>query len=208
MSTDNPLDHWQNVYTTKAIEQVGWYAPHLQTSLDWITGLELKLDDPVIDVGGGASTLVDDLLDLGYRELSVLDLSERALAVVRERLAKREKLVSWLQGDVTKIDLPIGHFELWHDRAVFHFLVQPEQRKKYINKLLAALKSHGHLIMGVFDLEAPPQCSGLPVQRYSIESLVATLGDKFELRRQHKEVHHTPSGMAQAYVYCLFERVG
>ena len=208
MSADDPLDHWQNVYVTKAVDQVGWYAPHLQTSLDWITDLELKLDDPVIDVGGGASTLVDDLLDLNYRKLSVLDLSERALAVVRERLAKRAELVTWLQGDVTELDLPNGHFELWHDRAVFHFLVQPEQRQKYINKLLEALKPRGHVIMGVFDLGAPPQCSGLPVQRYSIESLVATLGDKFKLRRQKQELHHTPSGLAQAYVYCLFERVG
>ena len=207
MSTDNQLDHWQNVYAAKAVDQVGWYAPHLTTSLDWITDLELKLDDAVIDVGGGASTLVDDLLDLGYRELSVLDLSERALTVVRERQAKRAELVTWLQGDVTEIDLPSGHFELWHDRAAFHFFVQPEQRQKYLNKLLEALKPRGHLIMGVFDSEAPPRCSGLPVQRYSIELLDATLGDKFKLRRQQKEVHHTPSGLAQAYIYCLFERL-
>jgi ubiquinone/menaquinone biosynthesis C-methylase UbiE len=208
MSTDNPLEHWQNVYSTKRVDQVGWYTAHLHISLDWIDDLKLKPDDAIIDVGGGASTLVDDLLSKDYRSLCVLDISEQALVVVKQRLGDRAELVTWLQGDVTEVDLPDRNFELWHDRAVFHFLVEPVQRQKYINKILKTLKPGGHLLMGVFDLPAPPQCSGLPVQRYSIESLEATLGEDLKLRRHQKDVHHTPSGLAQAYVYGLFERLG
>ncbi len=198
--------HWQQVYSTKSTDKVGWYAPHLTTSIKWITSLNLDLDDPIIDVGGGASTLVDDLLDKGYRDLSVLDLSDRAMSVVRERLGTSESQISWFPGDVTEVELPASHFELWHDRAVFHFLVEPGQQMKYMEKLLHALKPGGHVIIGVFELEAPPQCSGLPVQRYSLEKLSAIFGAKFKLERHHKELHKTPSGVEQQYLYCQFQR--
>jgi ubiquinone/menaquinone biosynthesis C-methylase UbiE len=198
--------HWQQVYSTKSTDQVGWYAPHLTTSVRWITDLGLDPDDPIIDVGGGASTLVDDLLDKGYRDLSVLDLSARALSAVKERLGTRTSRVSWLLGDVTEIELPASHFELWHDRAVFHFLVEPEQQTKYRDKLLQALKPGGHFIIGVFELEAPPQCSGLPVQRYSVEKLNTIFGTEFNLKQHQKEIHQTPSGVEQKYLYCLFQR--
>lgn len=198
--------HWQQVYSTKSTDRVGWYAPHLTTSLKWITDLGLDLDDPIIDVGGGASTLVDDLLDKGYRDLSVLDLSDRAISVVRERLGTRASQISWLLGDVTETELPASHFELWHDRAVLHFLIEPEQRLKYRDKLLHAIKPGGHVITGVFALEAPPQCSGLPVQRYSLEKLSAIFGAEFDLERHHKEIHKTPSGVEQQYLYCQFRR--
>ena len=198
--------HWQQVYSTRSTDQVGWYAPHLTTSIKWITGLDLDPDDPAIDVGGGASTLADDLLDKGYREVSVLDLSDSAISVVRKRLGTRASQVSWLLGDVTEVELPASHFELWHDRAVFHFLVEPGQQMKYRDKLLHALKPGGHFIIGVFELEAPPQCSGLPVQRYSVEKLSAIFGAKFKLERHHKEIHKTPSGVEQQYLYCQFQR--
>jgi len=202
----SPKEHWEQVYSSKPTEELGWFAPHLQTSLSWITELGVSLDAPIIDVGGGASTLVDDLLDAGYRSITVLDVSRHALSLAKTRLANNADAVSWLAGDVTATDLPVAHFELWHDRAVFHFLIEPEQQRKYRDQLLKALKPEGHLIIGTFAPEAPPKCSGLPVQRYSPERLESTLGDEFELQRQHNELHVTPGGIEQMYLYCQFRR--
>ncbi|WP_455202945.1 class I SAM-dependent methyltransferase [Kaarinaea lacus] len=203
----NKKDHWEQVYSQKSIEELGWYKTHLSTSLNWIKELNLNADAPIIDVGGGASTLVDDLLIEGYQSITVLDISEKALSSVKTRLADKSKLVISLAGDITTTDLPIHYFELWHDRAVFHFLTEAEQQRKYRDNLLKALKSGGHLIIGTFAPEAPPQCSGLPVQRYSLEQLASTLGKEFELKRHHKELHVTPGGVEQMYLYCQFRRV-
>ena len=199
-------DHWEQVYLTKPAEKLGWYEPHLQTSLSWIKGLSLAADAPIIDVGGGASTLVDDLLDAGYRSITVLDISEKALFSVKARLDKKAELVTWLDGDITSVDVPTHYYELWHDRAVFHFLTVLEQKRKYQDNLLKALKPGGHLIIGAFAPEAPPKCSGLPVQRYSPEQLENTLGGEFELKRHHKELHITPGGVEQMFLYCHFRR--
>jgi SAM-dependent methyltransferase len=198
--------HWEQVYTSKPTDKLGWFAPHLQTSLGWIKDLGLQLEAPIIDVGGGASTLVDDLLDAGYQSITVLDVSGQALALTKARLANRSDTVSWIEGDVTATDLPAAHFELWHDRAVFHFLIEPEQQRKYRDQLLKSLKPGGYLIIGTFAPEAPPECSGLPVQRYTPERLQSTLGDKFDLRRQHNVLHVTPGGVEQMYLYCQFRR--
>jgi len=203
----SPKEHWEQVYSSKPTEKLGWFAPHLQTSLSWITELGMSLEAPIIDVGGGASTLVDDLLDAGYQSITVLDLSWQALSLAKTRLANNADAVSWIAGDVTATDLPVAHFELWHDRAVFHFLTEPGQQRKYRDQLLKALKPGGHLIIGTFAPEAPPKCSGLPVQRYSSERLESTLGDEFELQRQHNELHVTPGGVEQMYLYCQFRRV-
>jgi SAM-dependent methyltransferase len=202
----SPKEHWEQVYSSKLTEKLGWFAPHLQTSLRWITKLGLALKAPIIDVGGGASTLVDDLLDAGYQPISVLDISRQALSLAKARLGDRGDAVSWIEGDVTSINLPEQHFELWHDRAVFHFLIEPEQQRKYRDQLLKALKPGGHLIIGTFAPEAPPRCSGLPVQRYSPEQLERTLGREFELTREHNELHITPGGVEQMYLYCQFRR--
>jgi SAM-dependent methyltransferase len=199
-------DHWEQVYSTKSVEKLGWYEPHLQTSLNWIKELAPTLDAPIIDVGGGASTLADDLLKAGYRSLTVLDISEKALSAVRARLGKKAELVTWLAGDITSIDLPTHHYELWHDRALFHFLTTREQQRKYRDNLLKALKPGGHVIIGTFALQAPPKCSGLPVQRYGQGQLQKTLGGEFELERHHKELHFTPGGVEQMYLYCHFRR--
>jgi SAM-dependent methyltransferase len=199
-------DHWEQVYTTKPSEKLGWYEPHLQTSLSWIKELSLAVDAPIIDVGGGASTLVDDLLDAGYRSITVLDISEKALSSVKARLGKKAELVTWLDGDITSVDLPTHYYELWHDRAVFHFLTVLEHQRKYRDNLLKALKPGGHLIIGTFAPEAPPKCSGLPVQRYNPEQLENTLGGEFEVKRHHKELHITPGGVEQMYLYCHFRR--
>lgn len=199
-------DHWEQVYSTKPAEKLGWYEPHLQTSLNWIRGLSLAVDAPIIDVGGGASTLVDDLLNAGYRSITLLDISEKVMSSVKARLGQKAEPVTWLDGDITSVDLPTHYYELWHDRAVFHFLTELEQQQKYRDNLLKALKPGGHLIIGTFAPEAPPKCSGLPVQRYSPEQLENTLGGEFELKRHHKELHITPGGMEQMYLYCHFRR--
>lgn len=199
-------DHWEQLYSTQPAEKLGWYEPHLQTCLSWIKGLNLAVDAPIIDVGGGASTLVDDLLDAGYRSITVLDISEKALSSVKARLGKKAELVTWLGGDITAVDLPTHYYELWHDRAVFHFLTVLEQQRKYRDKLLKALKPGGHLIIGTFAPEAPPKCSGLAVRRYSPEQLENTLDGEFELTRHHKELHMTPGGVEQMYLYCHFRK--
>lgn len=199
-------DHWEQVYASKPRERLGWYQPHLQTSLEWIEELKLARDAPIIDVGGGASTLVDDLLDLGYQTVSVLDISENALAAVKSRLGKNAQLVNWINGDLTTVELPDHQFELWHDRAVFHFLTDADEKRKYRDQLLKALRPGGHVLIGTFAPEAPPKCSGLPVQRYDRERLQETLGEEFKLIKHHKELHVTPGGVEQMYLYCHFRR--
>lgn len=200
-------DHWEQVYKSKTLDKLGWYAPHLQTSVDWIENLGLSADSPIIDVGGGASTLVDDLLDAGYRSVTVLDISEKALSAVRERLGAKSDLVTWLSADITTARLPDQKYELWHDRAVFHFLTDPKDRNAYRQNLLTALKVDGHVIIGTFAPEAPPKCSGLPVRRHSKQQLVDELGSEFVLVNHVKELHITPGGVEQMYQFCRFRRI-
>ncbi len=200
-------DHWEQVYSTRSADRLGWYTPHLQTSLRWIRELHLPGDASIIDVGGGASTLADDLLDAGYRSLTVLDLSDEALSSARSRLGEKAASIEWLSGDITTIELPAQACDLWHDRAVFHFLTETGQQEKYRANLLSALKPGGHLIIGTFALEAPPRCSGLPVQRYDHEQLGQTLGPDFELMRHDKQLHVTPGGVEQMYLYAHFRRL-
>ena len=197
-------EHWEQVYSGKPPDRLGWYKPRLQTSLDWITELSLDADAPIIDVGGGASTLVDDLLERGYSAITVLDLAAPALELIRARLGEKGSTVNWLCGDVTAIELSENAFELWHDRAVFHFLTDAGDRERYRANLCRALRPGGHLIIGTFAPEAPPRCSGLPVQRYDLDLLRETLGGEFELRRHQKEMHVTPGGVEQMYLYCEF----
>ena len=173
----------------------------------WIEKLELPVDAPVIDVGGGASTLVDDLLDAGYRSLTVLDISEKALSVARERLGKKADRVTWLAGDITEMEMPGNEYELWHDRAVFHFLTHPDERRRYLKNLSASLRPNGHVIIGTFAPEAPPKCSGLPVQRYSLQQLVDEFGPAFEFVDHLKELHVTPGGVEQMYLFCHFRKI-
>jgi SAM-dependent methyltransferase len=199
-------EHWENVYCSKPPDRLGWYKPRLQTSLDWIRKLNLPADAAIIDVGGGASTLIDDLINDGYRSVTVLDISGSSLAESQARLGEKAVSVTWLVGDITQVELPGNKFDVWHDRAVFHFLTDAEQQRQYRDVLLASLKPGGHLIIGTFAPEAPPKCSGLPVQRYDREQLVAVLGGELELIRDHKEMHVTPGGVEQMYLYCQFRR--
>ena len=198
--------HWEQVYATKSPDRVGWYKPRLETSLEWIGALQLGADAPIIDIGGGASTLVDDMLDAGYRDLTVLDIAESALRQSRARLGDRAERVDWIVGDVTEIVLPSQHFALWHDRAVYHFLVEARDRRRYREQALSTLRPGGYLLIGVFAPEAPPTCSGLPVERWDRERLAVELGAGFELLLHHKELHVTPGGVEQMYSYALFQR--
>ncbi len=196
--------HWEQVYSSKPSDRLGWYKPRLQTSLEWITALGLDPDEPIIDVGGGASTLVDHLLDRGYTDVTVLDLAGPALDLVKARLGERRSAVTWLCGDITEIELEENAFALWHDRAVFHFLTEPDDRAGYLANLRRALRPGGYLVIGTFAPGAPPNCSGLPVQRYELDLLQETLGNEFLLRRSQTELHVTPGGVEQMYLYGEF----
>jgi SAM-dependent methyltransferase len=202
----NDIKHWDQIYISQSTIKVGWYKPHLNTSLSWTDELNLEPNEPIIDVGGGASTFVDDLLEKGHKDLTVLDLSRSAIQLTQDRLGNAFSAVTRLQGDVTEIELPFQHYCLWHDRAVFHFLIEPETQQKYKEAILRALKIGGYFIIGSFALDGPPKCSGLPVQRYNFQLLVETFGNKFELKRHQNEAHTTPWGVEQSYVYCLFQR--
>ena len=199
-------NHWEKVYSSKPPEELGWYAPRLEISLAWITGLNLDLDSQIIDVGGGASALVDDLLNLGYSSITVVDLSGKALVVARQRLGTGAEKVIWLEGDITAVPLATSQYDVWHDRAVFHFLTTPRGRQHYQEVLVRALRPGGDLIMATFAPGAPPQCSGLPVERYSAEELSATLGAEFQLQKQKRQLHITPGGVEQMYLYCHFRK--
>ena len=163
------------------------------------------VDAAIVDVGGGASTLVDELLNSGYKNLAVLDVAPSALELVQRRLGEKAGEVEWHISDVTEFDPP-HRWQVWHDRAVFHFLLDPEQWKRYKNTLLGTLKEGGYFLIGAFGPDAPAKCSGLPVQRYTVDTLTDFFGNEFELNRHRHEIHRTPSGVEQAYVYCLFQR--
>ena len=156
----------------------------------------------IIDVGGGASTLVDDLLASGYQHLTVLDLAESALQTAQRRLGGQGRAVRWIAADNTRVMLPVHTFDVWHDRAVFHFLTEPAQRVAYVASVLRSVKPGGHVIVATFAEDGPAQCSGLPVIRYSASGLHGEFGDAFTLVQHHKEAHQTPTGHLQQFVYC------
>ncbi len=198
----NEKSHWENVYTTKKSDEVSWFQPHATASLDLIKKLECNRDAQIIDVGGGASTLVDDLLSLGYTNLKVLDISSAALEVAKKRLGEQSNSVEWIVDDVTKLNIPKYSVDVWHDRAVFHFLNDQAQRESYVKAVLNAVKPGGHVIVSTFSLDGPEKCSGLPVQRYDAESLHGQFGEPFVLLGHEYESHKTPFGTDQNFIYC------
>ena len=200
-------EHWEAVYTSKATDEVSWFQPHARLSLDLIGTAAADKDAGIIDVGGGASTLVDDLLAEGYRDLTVLDLSAAALHAARRRLGMQESKVRWIEADITEVDLPRKRYDVWHDRAVFHFLTTARQRDAYVRTVFNAVKPGGHVIVATFAEDGPLQCSGLPVMRYRADELHDEFGDAFTLLKHQKEEHHTPSGKVQQFVYCYCRRI-
>jgi SAM-dependent methyltransferase len=194
--------HWEHIYSTRSETEVSWFQPHATLSTDLIHRICAIPTAAIIDVGGGASTLVDDLLAHGYENLSVLDLSGEALAVARRRLGPRAGLVRWIEGDVTSLSLPEGTFDVWHDRAVFHFLTDEADRHAYVAQVMRAVKPGGHVIVATFAPDGPAECSGLPVIQYDANSLHAEFGPAFELVEHDEEQHITPAGRVQHFVYC------
>jgi len=196
-------NHWETVYETKAPDTVSWYAPHLTESLAYIQKTGLPKTAAVIDVGGGEATLVDDLLADGYTDVSVLDISAKALEVCRHRLGDRGRDVHWIAADVLAHGFAPNLVDVWHDRAVFHFLTDDAQRKAYVRQVVQALRPGGYAIVGTFGPEGPRQCSGLPVARYDADALHDEFGGSFHLVGSSTSVHTTPWGAAQQFVYCF-----
>lgn len=200
----NTREHWEQVYATKAPDQVSWYSPHLETSLQLIERAAPSKKTAVIDVGGGASTLVDDLLACGYKNLTVLDISQTAINNTRKRLGANADRVSWRVGDITRLALEPAQFAVWHDRAVFHFLTAPASRADYVRQILRAVEPGGNAIIGTFGPEGPTRCSGLDVVRYDAASLHREFGEHFHLLDSFTRQHRTPFGTSQQFLYCLF----
>jgi SAM-dependent methyltransferase len=195
--------HWENVYQRQSPHEVSWYQENPVLSLRLIQGTGLEPDASIIDIGGGASTLVDRLCEAGYTDLSVLDVSATALAHSRARLANKDCQVQWYEEDVTRFKPP-RQFDLWHDRAVFHFLTKETDRDNYIAALKRALKPGGHLIIMAFAVDGPNKCSGLDVAKYDPNKISTSLGQAFELEETGHEIHITPAGNQQKFAYFHF----
>lgn len=194
--------HWETIYETKDTTQVSWFQRHPELSLQFIRTTGVAKTGQIIDVGGGASTLVDDLLDEGYQNITVLDISKAALDVARHRLGSCADNVTWLEADITRVKLRPQFYDLWHDRAVFHFLTSREGRANYVESVERSVKAGGHVIVATFGLEGPLRCSGLEVVRYSPDRLHDEFGEGFNLVGTTEELHQTPFGTEQKFIYC------
>lgn len=201
-------EHWQEVYRRKPANSLSWYRPHLDASLELIEATGVGPHARILDVGGGASTLVDDLLAAGFENISVLDVAGEALDVARRRLGAAAGRVSWIAGDITRVDLASESVDVWHDRATLHFLIDEDDRRRYARALRRAVAPGGHVILATFAPGGPPQCSDLPVRQHDAADLHALVGDGFDLRHARSEVHTTPSGNRQPFTCCWLQRGG
>jgi 2-polyprenyl-3-methyl-5-hydroxy-6-metoxy-1,4-benzoquinol methylase len=202
---DGVQRHWEAIWQGGSPDELSWYEPRPFRSLELITSVATSNAVPIIDVGGGASTLVDELLARGFADLTVLDISEAALAIPKERIGDDAAQVSWIVDDVRT-----HHFEkpfaVWHDRAVFHFLVDPDDRRRYVDQLSGSVVDGGHVVLATFGSAGPPTCSGLPVVRYGASEMERAFAPGFELRSYIEEMHTTPAGTNQQFAYALFTR--
>jgi ubiquinone/menaquinone biosynthesis C-methylase UbiE len=199
----NRKGHWESIYSTTATPSLSWYQRHAHRSLDFIKRIGLSRNAKILDVGGGDSLLVDDLLGMGYNDITVLDVSAAALNRARSRLGQAATgRVTWLESDITEADLRSQEFDIWHDRAVFHFLTTPAERNAYIASVQRAVRPGGHVVVATFAEDGPTRCSGLPVERYSAVELHETFGSDFQLVRSEREIHRTPAGLDQQFTYC------
>lgn len=197
--------HWDTVFREKDLTRVSWYQERPDVSLEFIAGAGLGPDARILDVGAGASALVDHLLDAGHGNVGALDISAEALEVTKKRLGDRSRLVEWFVTDVTDFESP-HRWDVWHDRAVLHFLTEPEQRDRYRRRLEASLEDGGALVLGTFGPDGPTRCSGMDVRRYGADDMQDWLGEGFTLERQERVEHHTPDGGTQQFQFCLFRR--
>ena len=201
-------EHWEQVYKTKPTDSLSWFQEHALRSKRLIKQTGVRLSAPIIDVGGGASTLVDDLLADGYSNLTILDLSSAALTETKNRLGSiLSKEVQWLEANILDAELTPHAYEIWHDRAVFHFLTAKEDRQQYVQAVIKAVMPGGYFIIATFAEDGPNQCGGLPAMRYSANELHAEFGDSFALLQHENESHRTPSGITQQFMYCSFQKL-
>ncbi len=211
MLDSNRKYHWEQVYQNKIATEVSWYQQHPECSLELVQACGVGGTARIIDIGAGASTLVDYLLAAGYQNLTVLDIARGAIEQARSRLGKHADRVVWLEHDITRLDTTTlvadGKYDIWHDRAVFHFLTDPHDQEKYVSAVCCALKPGAQLIMATFGLDGPEKCSGLEIVRYSPETISAMLGDSFQLIETRTEKHVTPSSALQNFIYCRFIRL-
>jgi len=198
--------HWDAVYTSKAPTELSWYQSQPTRSLELLEQLGAGPDAAIIDVGGGASTLVDALLDRGANNVSVLDISRAALEHAQARLGVRSASVTWIEGDITNIELPEHAYDIWHDRAVYHFLTSADDRRRYAESAARALRSGGAAIIATFAPNVPTRCSGLDVVRHDSQALARALGPELSLDRSIDEMHHTPGGIVQAFTWTVLRR--
>ena len=204
MSTET---HWNRVYTDKAVTQVSWFQLHASQSIQLIQSLKLEPDAAIIDIGAGASILADELLDLGYRHLTVLDISNMALRQSQQRLGDRSHLIHWKVADLLSVEFEPETYQVWHDRAVFHFLTQHQEQKRYIQQVKTAVQPLGYVIVATFAEDGPVQCSGLEVQRYSIAQLQQQFAEPdFRLVTSVQNMHITPNGQVQKFNYVMFQK--
>ena len=195
---------WNNVYKSKKIDAVSWYSSHLEISLELIKKYCPKKDQALVDIGAGRSTLVDDLVSLNYSNLTLLDISEEAIKQTLQRLGKLGSTISVKIGDISTITTQENQFDLWHDRAVFHFLTEAKQRKKYKDNLKRSLKNNGIVVLATFGPNGPDKCSGLDTVKYSEQNLVDELGNDFQLLGSEISLHQTPFETSQQFIYCWF----
>lgn len=203
--TERRKDHWEDIYGEKASTEVSWYQSIPERSLALLSNTVASKGDAVIDVGGGASTFVDHLLDAGFTDITVLDLADQGLEQSRKRLGSRAQTVNWIVADITQLD-PQRKFDVWHDRAVLHFLIEPADRARYMATLKNTLEPGGHVIISTFGPDGPLKCSGLEIRRYTIELLQELLGPEFELQEHGFEDHQTPMSSTQQFLYSRWVR--
>jgi ubiquinone/menaquinone biosynthesis C-methylase UbiE len=196
-------NHWESIYSTRDASEVSWYQREATLSVHLIRRVAPTESVAILDVGGGASTLVDSLVSLGYIDVTVLDIAANALANARARLDSKAQRVRWIAGDVLALDLPDHSVDVWHDRAVFHFLLLPEDRRRYVAQVRRVLRANGHVIIATFAEDGPTKCSGLPVARYDAAQLHGQFGNDFQLLSSVREEHVTPGGGRQRFRYCL-----
>jgi ubiquinone/menaquinone biosynthesis C-methylase UbiE len=198
--------HWNGVYTAKRADRVSWYTPRLERSLAMIRAVTDSSSE-IIDVGGGTSTLADDLLELGHARISVLDVSSAAITNAKRRLGRRAEAIKWIVADVTQACLPDDVYDVWHDRALYHFLTDPADRRAYAEIASRCVKQGGHVVVATFALDGPTRCSGLDIVRYSAETLGREFGPGFVLEQEVNETHVTPTGAEQRFLYCSFRKL-
>ena len=205
MSTSTRKAHWEHIYETCSPDEVSWFQPTPRHSLDVIEPLGLSPDAPIIDIGGGDSRLVDHLLELGYQDITVLDISEAAIRKAQQRLGKIAGQVQWIAEDITAFR-PSKQYALWHDRATFHFLREEAEIDRYVKIATQAIRPGGYLMLGTFSTHGPDRCSGLDVTQYSAQSMTSLFQEHFEQPDCHTVDHETPSGKIQQFLFCLFRR--